>query len=338
MSANLETLQRQIAGGEDLSSIVRTMKALAATSVRQYEKAAESLDDYFHTVELGLSVVLATYTEHQSGKRADKDVPVLLLVFGSDHGLAGRFNEQIVSFVLEDYWSASARQDGAGEMGEGAPVSTPEQETHSGGHASNTLKQEGSKMPPRRIVFGIGEQATGRLDAAGVEPDASFTMPTSISAITPFIQLLLEKIEQRRSQNGVGKVLLFYNRPLTGTFSPRAETLLPVDLAGLRETRLAWQSRSLPTYTMPAAQLLSALLRQYFFVSLYRACALSLAAENTSRLAAMQAAEKNIDERLAMLRTAYQQERQAAITEELLDIISGFKAVKGKKLEAEEFR
>jgi len=41
----------------------------------------------------------------------------------------------------------------------------------------------------------------------------------------------------------------------------------------------------------------------------------------------MQAAEKNINERLDELKTAYQQERQAAITEELLDIISGFRAV-----------
>jgi len=82
---------------------------------------------------------------------------------------------------------------------------------------------------------------------------------------------------------------------------------------------------------MPPDRLLSALLRQYFFVSLYRACALSLAAENTSRLAAMQAAEKNINERLDELKTSYQHERQAAITEELLDIISGFKAVRRKK-------
>ena len=125
--------------------------------------------------------------------------------------------------------------------------------------------------------------------------------------------------------------MLFYNRPLTGSFSPRAETLLPVSLSALRETRLKWESRSLPTFTMPPDRLLSALLRQYFFVSLYRACALSLAAENTSRLAAMQAAEKNINERLDELKTSYQHERQAAITEELLDIISGFKAVRRKK-------
>ncbi len=299
MSDTLETLQKNISSGEDLSSIVRTMKALAATSVRQYEKAAESLDDYYHTVELGLSVVLSSSFALPVSPAADKNGKPLLLIFGSDHGLAGRFNEQIVTYGLEDYWQ--------------------EKET---GERDN---------PQEKIVMAAGEQVINRIRAEGVKTAQTFNMPTSISAITPFIQLLLERIEKWQYREGIEKVLLFYNRPLTGSFRPLAEILLPVNLAHLKETRLQWQSRSLPTFTMPAGNLLSALLRQYFFVSLYRACALSLAAENTSRLAAMQAAEKNINERLTELKTAYQHERQAAITEELLDIISGFKAVLNKK-------
>ncbi len=295
--STLEALQKQIASGEDLSSIVRTMKALAATSVRQYEKAAESLDDYYHTVELGLSVVLGSQTENFSNLALDENKPLLIFVIGSDHGLAGRFNEQIVNYALEEYWSEYEGTPGA--------------------------------LPSNSYVAAVGEQAISRIEPTGIKLAASFNMPSSISAITPFIQQLLEEIESWRNREGVEKVMLFYNRPLTASFSPRAETLLPVDLARLKETRLEWESRSLPVFTMPTENLLSALLRQYFFVSLYRACALSLAAENTSRLAAMQAAEKNIAERLDELKTSYQHERQAAITEELLDIISGFKAVKG---------
>jgi F-type H+-transporting ATPase subunit gamma len=298
LSVTLEALQKHISSGEDLSSIVRTMKALAATSVRQYEKAAESLDEYYHTVELGLSVALAGSFEVPVSPAAGKNGLPLMLIFGSDHGLAGRFNEQIVSYGLKKY--RFEENDG--------PAGKP---------FDNNL-------------FAIGEQVVSRVKAEGIRPAQVFNMPTSISAITPFVQVLLERIEAWRSETGAEKVVLFYNRPLSGTFRPLSEILLPVDLAHLRNTRLKWQSRSLPTFTMPAEQLLSALLRQYFFVSLYRACALSLAAENTSRLAAMQAAEKNINERLAELRTAYQHERQAAITEELLDIISGFKAVRDK--------
>jgi F-type H+-transporting ATPase subunit gamma len=290
VSATLETLQKQISSGEDLSSIVRTMKALAATSVRQYEKAAESLDDYYHTVELGLSVVLSSNLDCQRDSAVDQQKPTLILIFGSDHGLAGRFNEQIVTYTLEEY-----------------------------GVKNNSL------------IFGIGEQVINRIGATNVSLVKKFNMPTSISAITPFIQQLLQSIETWRTREGVERVLLFYNRPQVGGFTPQAETMLPVSLTELKATRLEWESRSLPTFSMPADQLLSSLLRQYFFVSLYRACALSLAAENTSRLAAMQAAEKNINERLEELKTGYQHERQAAITEELLDIVSGFKAVSRKK-------
>jgi len=53
----------------------------------------------------------------------------------------------------------------------------------------------------------------------------------------------------------------------------------------------------------------------------------SLASENASRLASMQASEKNIEEQLAQLHAQFQQERQTAITEEMLEIVSGFEAL-----------
>ena len=59
---------------------------------------------------------------------------------------------------------------------------------------------------------------------------------------------------------------------------------------------------------------LRALVREYVFVSLFRACAESLASENASRLAAMQRADKNIDELLGKLNTAFQRVARAAST------------------------
>lgn len=283
MSGKLEALQRKIGSGEDLHSIVRTMKALAGSNVRQYERAVESLGDYYRTVEMGLAVVLASQEYVPEPRRNDPRRPVLLVVFGSDYGLAGRFNEQIVSFALEDYW----RKDGA------------------------------PPFPENRIIACAGEQAYTRLLAAGAKPDRLFSVPVSLAAITPAVQSFLEQLDAWLREDAVGWVLLFYNSPLSNAgFSPRVERLLPVDLRGLRKRKLKWPSQSLPTFTMPAERLLSALLRQYFFVSLFRAFALSLAAE------------KNIDERLDRLKAAFQQERQTAITEELLDIITGFKALR----------
>ncbi|HLP59113.1 MAG TPA: F0F1 ATP synthase subunit gamma, partial [Candidatus Deferrimicrobium sp.] len=69
---------------------------------------------------------------------------------------------------------------------------------------------------------------------------------------------------------------------------------------------------------------------EYLFVSLFRTCAESLASENASRLAAMQRADKNIDEMLEELNGTYHRLRQGAIDEELFDVVSGFEALVGQ--------
>jgi len=89
----------------------------------------------------------------------------------------------------------------------------------------------------------------------------------------------------------------------------------------------SWPGSSLPTYTMDREVLLSSLLRQYFFISLFRACAESQSAEHGSRLRAMQAAEKNLDENRGELTGQYRRVRQEIITSELLDVVAGFEAV-----------
>lgn len=84
----------------------------------------------------------------------------------------------------------------------------------------------------------------------------------------------------------------------------------------------------LPMFTMDRDQLFSVLIRQYLFVSLHRAFAESLASENASRLASMQNAQSNIAEQLEELTSTYHQRRQMSVTEELLDIVSGFEALR----------
>jgi hypothetical protein len=122
---------------------------------------------------------------------------------------------------------------------------------------------------------------------------------------------------------------LFYSQHLSSaTFRPHTVHLLPVNQAWLTTLATeAWPTRVLPTFTMDWDRLFSALMRQYLFVSLYRPCAESLASENASRLAAMQGAEKNIDDRLTELQALFRRQRQMAITAELLDIVAGFEAV-----------
>jgi F-type H+-transporting ATPase subunit gamma len=90
---------------------------------------------------------------------------------------------------------------------------------------------------------------------------------------------------------------------------------------------LPWPTKNLPEVMGGGSAILGALIREYLFVSLFRACAESLASENASRLAAMQRADKNIDELLDNLNGTFHRLRQSGIDEELFDVISGFEAL-----------
>jgi F-type H+-transporting ATPase subunit gamma len=74
---------------------------------------------------------------------------------------------------------------------------------------------------------------------------------------------------------------------------------------------------------------LRGLIREHLFVSIFQACAESLASENASRLAAMQRADKNIDELLEDLNGTFRRLRQSGIDEELFDVIAGFEELVG---------
>jgi nucleotide-binding universal stress UspA family protein len=139
--------------------------------------------------------------------------------------------------------------------------------------------------------------------------------------------------DEEKSEKELHQVFLFYSLHQTGaSYRLHHVHLLPVDEEWLKRlTAKSWPTQILPTYTMDRDSLFSALIREYLFISLFRAFAESLASENASRLSSMQAAEKNIEEQLSELKKQFHQMRQMVITEELLDIVAGFEALTGKK-------
>jgi F-type H+-transporting ATPase subunit gamma len=107
---------------------------------------------------------------------------------------------------------------------------------------------------------------------------------------------------------------------------------LPLDTQW--QQRLAtihWPTTNLPEVMGGGSATLRALIREYLFISLFRACAESLASENASRLSAMERADKNINDLLEQLRGSFHQLRQSSIDEELFDVISGFEALVGSR-------
>jgi F-type H+-transporting ATPase subunit gamma len=292
MVQTLDVLQRKIASAEDLQSVVKTMKALAAVNIRQYERAVEALAVYNRTIELGLHIVLTARQDRPGPSQTGAAARLGALVFGSDQGMCGQLNEHIVGYALEN------------------------------------LDDMGS-TPDERTVAVVGMRAAARMEQAGQTIERCFTVPTSLAGITPVVQDMLLHLEAWHTHQHIERIVLFYNRHLSGAaFRPHTVHLLPVNWVWLTTLELeAWPTRVLPTFTMEWERLFAALIRQYLFVSLYRACAESLASENASRLAAMQTAEKNIGDRLTELQAQFRRQRQTVITEELLDIVAGFEAL-----------
>ena len=89
----------------------------------------------------------------------------------------------------------------------------------------------------------------------------------------------------------------------------------------------AWPAARLPQVMGRSGAALRSLIREHLFISMFQACAESLASENASRLAAMQRADQNIDGLLADLKRRFQRRRQSSIDEELFDLTSGYVAL-----------
>jgi F-type H+-transporting ATPase subunit gamma len=296
MSDTTAGLRRKIAGAEDLRSVVRTMKAVAASSIGQYEKSVHALDDYYRTVELGLGVCFrksgsAPLIAERKGKMVVHAIGAV--VFGSDQGLVGQFND-----VIAD-------------------------------HAVKTL----AALTAKPEVWAVGERVHARLADAGLPLIGLFSVPGSVRAITPLVGQILVGCGLHRSQGEATELHLFFNRPTSGSgYEPVNQRLLPLDEDWRRRLAdLPWPTGNLPEVMGSGTATLRSFIREYLFVSIFRACAESLASENASRLAAMQRADKNIDESLEDLNGQFHRLRQSGIDEELFDVVSGFEALSAKK-------
>ncbi len=291
MSDTLASLRRKISGAGDLKSVVRSMKALAASSIGQYERSVLALADYDRTVQLGLAVCLRNREAAalEAGRPAVGATIVTAIVFGSDQGLVGQFNDVLADFVAK---------------------------------ALDPLLGE-------KKVWAVGDRIASRLADAGLTPAGLFAVPTSVSAIAPLVGQILVESEAHHAKGEVVQLYLFHNRPKPGAaYEPFSQRLLPLDDEwGLRLAHLTWPTKNLPEVIGDRERTLQALVREYLFVSLFKACAESLAAENASRLAAMQRAEKNIDELVGDLNQRFRRLRQTSIDEELFDVLSGYESM-----------
>lgn len=289
----LENLNRKLEGAKDIKSVVKAMKAMAASNISQYEAAVTSLGDYYYTVTLGIKAYLVAEKVQsviEKPLQGKDDQTVCVIVFGSDLGLVGQFNDSIAAYVQQSLQTLAGQKE----------------------------------------IWVIGERVQALLADAGLNITKAYPVPSSIDAVTPLIQDILIEMEASRETMNIKQFYVIHNQPKVGWgYEPLKQRLLPLDEKWMLILRaIQWPTNNLPEVAGNPVTTLSALINAYLFVSVFKACVESLAAENASRLEAMQRAEKSIVDMLESLNKKFQGLRQSMIDEELFDVVSGFEALK----------
>ena len=292
-----ESLKKRIQTANDLHDLVRTMKAMAAVNIRHLEKAVVSLADYQANIELALRVVLNRNPRVAVAARKAPRQRLGVIVLGSDQGMCGQLNDQIVQFA-------------------------------------HSALSESAHPIDQHLTLAIGARVSSRLRQLGYELEATVEMPGSVAGMSAAVQRLLVRLDSWLARDAMDHLVVFHCQHLArASYRPKQVQLLPLDRQWLQTLEQSdWPTRQLPMFTMDSEQLFSSLVREFLFIALYRAFAESLASENASRLASMWNAERNVEQRIVEFTSDFHRDRQMTITGELLDIASGFEALAGEDL------
>ncbi|WP_166265385.1 F0F1 ATP synthase subunit gamma [Marinobacter caseinilyticus] len=292
MTQTFEALSRQDETLTSIRGIVHTMKTLSAINAVPYEHAARAIEAYHETILQGLQAMLSL-TGPFSGPVVQPS-GVVCVVFGSDHGLCGNYNETLASAVM-------------------------------------TMPGATTQAAPDFRVLCVGAQLRSALIGRGLRPEYVFLPPASadgIGRLATDIVTRLDAIGQSDATHRMAVTMVFTERSEHGSQTPVVRPLLPLApelMAELAER--PWDSRSLPAYSMTLDTLFAALLQNHIFASVFRASAEAMVTENAARLVLMQQAEQSVDDRLEEVEGQMKAVRQDEITAELLDIIVGFEAL-----------
>ncbi len=286
MAQTLEHLSRKNDTLTSIRGIVHTMKTLSAINAAPYEQAAQSIESYHQTILQGL----ASFVYRTGGvsvlSEALQPNTQLLVVFGSDHGLCGNYNELLANKVVE--------------YSEAVPMA-------------------------KQHILCIGSRMGNALLEQDLSPDVVLMPPASadgVGRLAGDIVTRIERLGSGQALTNLAVTLVFTQRQEHGYQETVTRNLLPLDKSLLQPEQL-WQSRSLPDYTMNSEALLSALIRNHVFASVFRASAEAMVTENATRLSLMQQAEQSVDEQLESVQQELSSVRQDEITNELMDIVIG---------------
>ena len=296
---SMEILSKRIKTTQDLRDIVSTMKSLSSVSILQYEQAQKSLIEYTHTIRNAFHALVknnAIITPHPKKEISPQNMKAIVIIIGSDNGLVGRFNKEIVQ-------------------------------------TATTFLKEKKIQSDKTTFITVGKRVASLIEQQQQNLFAKYAISNSIKAINSIASTVIVKMQEAIEKTKATHVFLFYHKRLSNQPTQiEQRTLLPFPLEQYATLKNEpWPTNNLPLITLNTQILISKLVQEYLMIVLSSALTMSLAAEHHTRMINMQNAEKNIDESLEKMNLEYQQKRQEAITEELIDVVSGSEAIASKK-------
>ena len=294
----LDNLKKTLDTSKSIKQVVSTMKALSGANIKKYEKIVKILYTYKSNVELALQAIMMHNDKINInelefiGQSKNKKAKNLVVVFGSNQGLCGRFNDKIANFTIDDI--------------------------------QNTDENK---------VIVVGERLSMLLSNTKLKIFKTIPVPNSIENISNTIYELLAVIEKEIEEKTINKIFLYYTAnddTMNGTLTKTR--LIPIDKKILENAqKKVWPTNNIPYWQIDTKTLAVDLLKQYIFVGLNDALVNSIASEQKNRLLTLQNAENNINDLIRTKNLEYNQKRQSTITNELLDVVTGYSVAKKKK-------
>jgi F-type H+-transporting ATPase subunit gamma len=285
--ATLLDFRRRIRSVKNSQQITRAMKFVAAARLRRAQEAALAARPYARELARMLRSIMSRIDEPQHPLLARRpEQKVLVIVLSGERGLAGAFNTNILKKAQEFFRANKDKKIVTLPVGKKGRDALKKAGFTFAGEYINVLT---------RVDFGIAREIANLVTAlyAKEEVDAVYIVFSEFKTVM--------------------------------TANLVAEKLLPVESIRENEEGAAEKGQTQVDYIyeQPKEQLLGKLLPRYVETQVLRAMLESSAAEYAARMTAMESATKNAGDVIEALTLHMNKVRQAAITKEIIEIVSG---------------
>lgn len=292
MAAQLKEVRNRIKSVQSTQQITKAMKMVDAAKLRRAQDAIIQMRPYAEKLQEMLSNIISSAEGDISLKLAEERLveKVLLIVITSDRGLAGAFNSNLIKLAKQVIAEKYKNQFAKGNV----------------------------------TVWNIGKKGYEGLTKTGYKTNDAYKdifLSLSFDAVKAASEAAMKAFENKEFD---AIEIVYSEFKNAATQRLQSEQFLPVPKAQKGE------GRKLDFIFEPAKeQLIAELMPKILNTQLYKAVLDSKASEHGARMTAMDKATENASELLKTLRISYNRARQAAITTELTEIVSGAAALQG---------